>query len=99
MGTHNEPVKSPKLPPFDLKQFLESEGVSAGVVHHRAGDVIYSPGDPCDCVFYVQTGEVKLAVLSPSGKEAIVALSAPGDFFGDRALSGRPRRLAIVLHD
>jgi CRP-like cAMP-binding protein len=45
-------------------------------------------------VFYVQTGEVKLAVLSPSGKEAVVALFEPGDFFGEGALSGQPLRLA-----
>jgi CRP-like cAMP-binding protein len=94
MGTHKEPAKSPRPPPFDLKEFLESGGVSARVVHHRAGDVIYAQGDPCDCVFYVQTGEVKLAVLSSSGKEAVVALFEPGDFFGDGALSGQPRRLA-----
>ena len=93
MGTHKEPAKSPRPPPFDLKAFLDSGGVSARVVHHRAGDVIYAQGDACDCVFYVQTGEVKLAVLSPSGKEAVVALFEPGDFFGDGALSGQPRRL------
>ena len=94
MGKHEEPAKSLSPPPFDLKEFLESGGVSARVVHYRAEHVIYSQGDPCDCVFYVQTGEVKLAVLSPSGKEAVVALFEPGDFFGDGALSDQPRRLA-----
>jgi CRP/FNR family cyclic AMP-dependent transcriptional regulator len=79
---------------FDLKEFLEAGGVSARVVRHRAGDVVYSQGDPCDSVFYVQTGEVKIAVLSPSGKEAIVAMFEPGDFFGEGALSGQPLRLA-----
>ncbi len=89
-----------RLPPadreFDLKAFLESGGVSARVVRHRAGEVIYSQGDPCDSVFYIQKGEVKLAVLSPSGKEAIVAILAPGDFFGEGALSGQPLRLATA---
>jgi CRP-like cAMP-binding protein len=94
MGTHNEPAKSLSPPPFDLKEFLESGGVSARVVRLRAGDVVYSQGDPCDSVLYVQTGEVKLAVLSPSGKEAIVAMFEPGDFFGEGALSGQPLRLA-----
>ena len=79
---------------FDLKAFLESGGVSARVARYRAGDVIYSQGDPCDSVFYVQKGEVKLAVLSPSGKEAIVAVFEPGDFFGEGALSDQPSRLA-----
>jgi CRP-like cAMP-binding protein len=79
---------------FDLKDFLEAGGVSARVVEHRAGDVVYSQGDPCESVCYVQKGEVKLAVLSPSGKEAIVAIFEPGDFFGEGALSGQPLRLA-----
>jgi CRP/FNR family transcriptional regulator, cyclic AMP receptor protein len=79
---------------FDLKEFLESGGVFARVARLRAGEVVYSQGDPCDSVFYVQTGEVKLAVLSPSGKEAIVAMFEPGDFFGEGALSGQPLRLA-----
>ena len=79
---------------FDLKGFLDSGGVSARVVRHRAGDVIYSQGTRCDAVFYVQKGEVKLSVLSPSGKEAIVAVFEAGDFFGEGALSGQPVRLA-----
>jgi CRP-like cAMP-binding protein len=79
---------------FDLKEFLDSGGVSTRVVRHRAGDVIYSQGDPCDSVLYVQKGEVKLAVLSPSGKEAIVGIFEAGDFFGEGALSGQPLRLA-----
>jgi CRP/FNR family cyclic AMP-dependent transcriptional regulator len=79
---------------FDLKEFLESGGVSARVAEHRAGDVIYSQGDSCDSVFYVKEGEVKLAVLSPSGKEAIVAIFEPGEFFGEGALSEQPLRLA-----
>jgi len=94
MANHQARLPLPTERAFDLKEFLESGGVSARVVHHRAGDVIYSQGDPCDRVFYVQKGEVKLAVLSPSGKEAIVAMFQPGDFFGDGALSDQPLRLA-----
>jgi CRP-like cAMP-binding protein len=81
---------------FDLREFLESGGVSGRVVEHRSGDVVYSQGDPCDAVFYLQKGGVKLGVLSPSGKEAIVAMLAPGDFFGDGALAGQPLRMATA---
>ena len=94
MAKHEGRLPRPPERAFDLAEFLESGGVSARVVRHRAGDVIYSQGDRCDSVFYVQKGEVKLAVLSPSGKEAIVAVFEPGDFFGEGALSGQPRRLA-----
>ncbi len=90
-----------RLPPpaeraFDVKSFLESGGVSAKVVPRRAGDVIYTQGDRCDSVFYVQKGEVKLAVLSPSGKEAIVAVFEAGEFFGEGALAGQPLRLGTA---
>ena len=94
MANHEGRLRPPAGPTFDLEEFLEAGGVSARVVRHRAGDVIYSQGDRCDSVFYVQKGEVKLAVLSPSGKEAIVAVFEPGDFFGEGALSGQPLRLA-----
>jgi CRP/FNR family transcriptional regulator, cyclic AMP receptor protein len=80
--------------PFDLEEFLESGGVSARIVRHRAGHVIYAQGDSCESVLYLKEGKVKLAVLSPSGKEAIVGIFEPGDFFGEGALSGQPLRLA-----
>ena len=94
MANHEVQLPLSAERPFDLKEFLQSGGVAARVVRHLAGDVVYSQGDPCESVFYVQKGEVKLAVLSPSGKEAIVALFEPGDFFGEGALSGQPLRLA-----
>jgi CRP/FNR family transcriptional regulator, cyclic AMP receptor protein len=82
--------------PFDLQEFLESGGVAGRVVAHRGGDVIYAQGDPCDAVYYLQKGGVKLGVLSPSGKEAIVALFERGDFFGEGAVAGQPRRMATA---
>ena len=94
MAKQEVPSRPPAERAFDLKEFLELGGVSARVIRLRAGDVVYSQGDPCDSVFYVQQGEVKLAVLSPSGKEAIVAMFEPGDFFGEGALSEQPLRLA-----
>ncbi len=96
MANHEGRLRPPVERTFDLKEFLEAGGVSARVVRHRTGEVIYSQGDPCDSVFYVQKGEVKLAVLSPSGKEAVVAVIEPGDFFGEGALSGQPVRLATA---
>jgi CRP-like cAMP-binding protein len=52
-------------------------------------DVIFSQGDASDTVFYLQKG----AVLSPGGKEAVVAMLGSADFFGERALTGHPVRL------
>jgi CRP-like cAMP-binding protein len=97
MGTKDERVKAPKLEPFDLRAFLESGGISGRVVQHRTGAVIFSQGDPCDSVLYIQTGGVKLGVISHAGKEAIVAMLGAGDFFGEGALAGQPLRMATAV--
>ena len=97
MGTKRELVKAPKQESFDIQAFLESGGVAGRVVEHRSGAVIYSQGDPCDSVLYIQKGGVKLRVLSHAGKEAIVAMLGPGDFFGEGALAGQPVRMATAI--
>ena len=58
--------------------------------------VIFSQGDPATDVFYIQQGSVKLSVLSRTGKEAVVAILGPGDFFGEGCLAGQPRRMATA---
>jgi CRP/FNR family transcriptional regulator, cyclic AMP receptor protein len=40
----------------------------------------YTQGDPADCIYFIQTGKVKVAVVSPAGKEAVVGILQPGDF-------------------
>ena len=97
MGTRKEPVNPPKPPPFDIEAFLNSGGEARKIVEYRRGEVIYSQGEPCDTVFYIQTGGAKLRVLSHTGKEAIVATLAPGAFFGEAALAGQPIHLATAI--
>jgi CRP/FNR family transcriptional regulator, cyclic AMP receptor protein len=97
MGKQEARVTFATPPSFDLKQFLESGGVSGRVVEYRGGDIVYAQGDPCDSVFYLQTGGVTLEVLSHAGKEAVVAMLGPGDFFGEGALAGQPVRLATAV--
>jgi len=97
MGTRNERIKAPNPGSFDLQAFLDSGGISGRVVQHRSGAVIYSQGDPCDSVLYIQKGGVKLRVISHAGKEAIVAMLGPGDFFGEGALAGQPVRMAAAI--
>ena len=97
MAAHNEHVRPPKQPPFDLQAFLKSGGVAGRVVKHQSGAIIYSQGDPCDTVLYIQDGGVKLRVNSHAGKEAIVAMLGPGDFFGEGALAGQPLRMATAI--
>ena len=78
---------------FSLRSLLESAGVANGVVRYRRGDIIFTQGDPCDHVMYIQTGGVKLSVLSKLGREAVVAMLGPGDFFGEGCLAGQPLRM------
>jgi CRP/FNR family transcriptional regulator, cyclic AMP receptor protein len=79
--------------PFDAKLFLESAGLGKRIVAYARKAVVFSQGDPCDHVLYVQSGAIQLSVLSNSGKEAIVAVLGPGDFLGEGALAGHPVRL------
>ena len=78
---------------FDVRSFLESEGVSRRNVEFQRAAVIYSQGDRCDTVMYIRSGGVKLSVLSKTGREAVVAMLGPGDFFGEGCLAGQPVRI------
>jgi CRP/FNR family cyclic AMP-dependent transcriptional regulator len=81
---------------FDPKDFLGSAGIARRIVTYDTGEVVFSQGDPCDTVMYLQQGAVKLSVLSAGGREAVVALLGPGEFFGEGALAGQPVRMATA---
>jgi CRP/FNR family cyclic AMP-dependent transcriptional regulator len=85
-----------RLRRFDVERFLHSVGRSRRVVPYRSGQAIFTQGEPCTSVLYVQTGAVKLAVLSASGKEAVVGMFGPGDFLGEGCLAGQPLRIATA---
>jgi CRP/FNR family transcriptional regulator, cyclic AMP receptor protein len=82
--------------PFDAETFLNSPGMARRVVVYRPAAAIFSQGDPSNAVLYIQRGSVKLSVLSETGKEAVVGVLGPGDFFGEGALAGQPVRLATA---
>lgn len=79
---------------FDVHAFLNKAGLSKRIVEYPRAAVIFTQGDPCDSVVYIQEGTVKLSVLSKSGREAVVALLGPGDFFGDGCIAGERLRMA-----
>jgi CRP/FNR family cyclic AMP-dependent transcriptional regulator len=82
---------------FDVEAYLESTGPeSRQAVKYRRGEVVFAQGEPANDVRYLQTGGIKLTVLSRNGKEAVVAMLAPGDFFGEGALAGQPIRIATA---
>jgi CRP-like cAMP-binding protein len=81
---------------FDAQAYLEATGPTRKVVKYRRGDVIFAQGDPGNDIRYIQKGAVKLSVLSRIGKEAVVAILAAGDFFGEGALAGQPVRIGTA---
>jgi CRP-like cAMP-binding protein len=79
---------------FDLEIYLQSGGGSEGrVVRYEPREVVFSQGDRSDGIRYVQEGVIRLSVLSRSGKEAVVAMLGPGDFFGEGDLAGQTIRI------
>jgi CRP/FNR family cyclic AMP-dependent transcriptional regulator len=78
---------------FDAQAFLDSSGIARKVVEYARGTAIYAQGDACDNVMYIQKGGVKLSVLSKTGREAVIAMLGPGDFFGEGCLAGQPVRM------
>src|SRR3954452_1990956 len=80
-------------PGFSAEAFLKSAGVTKTTVTYGRGDAVFAQGDAGDHVMYIQTGGVKLSVLSNTGREAVVAMLGPGDFFGEGCLAGQPVRM------
>jgi CRP/FNR family cyclic AMP-dependent transcriptional regulator len=78
---------------FDVQAFLDTAGVARSIVQYARGDVIFTQGDLSKHVLYIQSGGVKLSVLSKTGREAVVAMLAPGDFFGEGCLAGQRVRM------
>jgi CRP/FNR family transcriptional regulator, cyclic AMP receptor protein len=89
-------LKGKRKATFDARIFLESAGNARRIVKYRRDDVIFTQGDPCDHVLYVQTGNVKLSVLSTSGREAVVAMLGAGEFFGEGCLAGQAVRMGTA---
>jgi len=78
---------------FDAEEFLNASGPGTKAVSFKTSATIYSQGNPADAVLFVQKGNVRLSVLAGSGKEAVVGVIGPGNFFGEGALAGQPIRL------
>jgi CRP-like cAMP-binding protein len=78
-----------RSPAFDVELFLDSAGLRRTVDKFRRKETVFAQGDPAKHVMYVQEGGVKLTVVNETGKEAVVAILGPGDFFGEGCLAGQ----------
>jgi CRP/FNR family transcriptional regulator, cyclic AMP receptor protein len=81
---------------FDPQVFLDSAGVSRKLAQYRRGESIFSQGDAAETVMYIQKGGVKFSVVNGSGKEAVVAMFGPTDFFGEGCMAGQAVRMGTT---
>jgi CRP/FNR family cyclic AMP-dependent transcriptional regulator len=88
---------SKKRATFNAQAFLDSAGVAKKIKEFKKAEVVYAQGDPAMSVLYLREGGVKLSVVSETGKEAVVAILGPGDFFGEGCLAGQPIRMGTAV--
>ena len=89
-------MAKPAKDSFSPLEFLAKVGSGKTILQFRKNQKVFAQGEVADTVFYVQKGRVKLTVLSEQGKEAVVAILEPGQFFGEGCLNGHPRRIATT---
>jgi CRP/FNR family transcriptional regulator, cyclic AMP receptor protein len=88
--------KGPSLIPFSVTEFLGSEGVARRILHYRNRQRIFSQGDFGETVLYIQKGKVRISVVNPRGREAVLAVQGPGGFIGEQCLAAQPLRTATA---
>src|SRR5579872_1962904 len=81
---------------FDVELFLTSAGVARTMMEFDKKETLFSQGDPCNNIMYIQKGEVKISVVSKTGKEAVVGMVGAGDFIGEGGLAGQSVRMATA---
>jgi CRP/FNR family cyclic AMP-dependent transcriptional regulator len=81
---------------FNAQKFLDTAGVARKVMEYSRGESIYSQGEAASTVMYIQKGGVKLSVVNGSGKEAVVAMFGPTDFFGEGCMAGQTIRMGTT---
>ena len=88
--------RDPAASHFDPEQFLERIKAGKTRRQYKARQAVFSQGDPGDAVFFLESGEVKLTVVSSRGKEAVIGVLERGSFFGEGCLAGQPVRMATA---
>jgi CRP/FNR family transcriptional regulator, cyclic AMP receptor protein len=81
---------------FNPQTYLNQVGNGRSMLNCTKKQILFSQGDMADAVFYLQMGKVKLSVVSPHGKEAVIVILEPGSFFGEGCLAGQLIQLATA---
>jgi CRP/FNR family transcriptional regulator, cyclic AMP receptor protein len=91
------PARATTRADFDVPSFLKTADVARRAVRFDAGTVVFAQGAQANSVFFLDTGGVKLSVVSGAGKEAVLAILGPGDFFGEGCLASQPVRMSTAV--
>src|SRR6476661_7314038 len=78
---------------FDPEALLATIGEGRRAVFFAKKQTIFAQGGPADAIFYLQTGKVRLTVVSKTGKEATIGILSDGSFFGEGSLAGQVLRM------
>jgi CRP/FNR family transcriptional regulator, cyclic AMP receptor protein len=89
-------IKSKGKSAFNAQAFLDSAGLSRKVAEFEKKQLIFSQGDAAKNILYIQKGGVRLSIVNETGKEAVVAVLGPGDFFGEGCLAGQTIRIGTA---
>jgi CRP/FNR family cyclic AMP-dependent transcriptional regulator len=81
---------------FDAQVFLANVGAGKTILEFQKNQIVFAQGDVADAVFYVQKGKIKVTVLSDQGKEAVVGILGPGQFFGEACMNGHKLRISTA---
>jgi CRP/FNR family transcriptional regulator, cyclic AMP receptor protein len=95
-GAEGRVMATKSRPSFNPKSFLAKVGEGRSIGEYHKEEIVFSQGDPADAVFYIESGKVKITVVSEQGKEAVVAMLGTNDFFGEGCLAGQAQRIATV---
>jgi CRP-like cAMP-binding protein len=91
------PARTPTRGGFDVPAFLKTADITRRGVRFDAGIQVFAQGAPANAVFFLETGGVKLSVVSGAGKEAVLGILGPGDFFGEGCLAAQPVRMSTAV--
>jgi CRP/FNR family cyclic AMP-dependent transcriptional regulator len=84
-------------PGFDLAHLLACAGAGRRIVHCDPKGALFSQGDSADSVFYIQSGRLKVTVVSANGKEATITLLSAGDFIGENSLAEAAKHRLVTV--
>jgi CRP/FNR family cyclic AMP-dependent transcriptional regulator len=95
--SNSQAASEAAVPRFDAQTFLASVGAGRTTRKYKARQTVFQQGDTADAVFHILEGRVRLMVVSEQGKEGVIAILGPGDFFGEGCLAGQRLHMASAV--